>query len=100
MSGRNLKLARTAKGVLGRMRDRIKHGVQRPPAWYEHVRRSPPAPMPTRRASEIKRIVLPTDRLAQIYLQRRPDAGREGVPLDGASQPTAVLFALGDGHGL
>ena len=35
MSGRALKGARLAKGVLGRMRDRIKHGVQQPPAWYE-----------------------------------------------------------------
>ena len=46
MSGRALKGARLAKGVLGRMRDRIKHGVQQPPAWYENVRRSPPAPLP------------------------------------------------------
>ena len=93
MSGRALKGARLAKGVLGRMRDRIKHGVQQPPAWYENVRRSPPAPLPRARAADVKRIVLPTDRLAQLYLRKRPDAAREGAPRDGHAQPTAVLFA-------
>ena len=94
MSGRHLgKAAHASRSLLSRMRDRIKHGVQAPPLWYETVRRSPPMTIPDKSKAELKKIVLPTDRLAQEYLHRNPDVAFEGVPMDGEPSATPLLFA-------
>lgn len=94
MSGRHLgKAAHASRSLLSRMRDRIKHGVQAPPLWYETVRRSPPMTIPDKSKAELKKIVLPTDRLAQEYLHRNPDVAFEGVPMDGEPSTTPLLFA-------
>ena len=85
---------RRAPKILQRLKARIKHGVQRPDAQYEALRRHPPPPTPILKGP-LEEITLPTDRLERAFRARREEefGASPTVPLARPEEDPAAAFA-------
>jgi len=81
---------RRTPNILHRLRLRVKHGVQRPDAVFEALRRNPPPSVPLLKRP-LEEIVLPTDDLAARYRERA--AQTPAVPLAAPGEDPAIEFA-------